>query len=308
MPDRRAVDDLTIEELERILITKKREARLERLARYEQVGRRRGDLPPAGAEDAPDDDEASRLAYHSYLRDERFERESRLRDRLLLAVELAATLGLVAVLVFAVMTVRNINQEAQAAQAEEVARFPTATPTPVLSTVVLPGGHTPPTDPEGAQPNYDEVPARLRPLVEQQFQVPISSGTPAPGQAVRIRIPPLGVDASIVQGDGWEQLKRGVGQHIGSANPGQPGNVVLSAHNDIYGELFRHLDELEEGDEIILHTQTREVVYRVLYWRIVPPTEVNVIEPTSEPIVTLISCYPYLINSDRIVVVGELVE
>jgi sortase A len=307
MPDRRAVDDLTIEELERILVLKKRQARLDRLARYEQVGRRRGDLPPGGSEDAPGDD-TSQLPYHSYLHDERSMKESRLRDRLLLAIELAAALGLVAVLVFAITTVQNINREAQAAQAEEVARFPTATPTAVLSTVVLPGGHTPPTDPEGAQPNYDEVPARLRPLVEQQFQVPISSGTPAPSQAVRIRIPALGVDASVVQGDGWEQLKRGVGQHIGSADPGQPGNVVLSAHNDIYGELFRHLDELQEGDEIILHTQTREVIYRVLYWRIVPPTEVSVMEPASDPIVTLISCYPYLINSDRIVVIGELVE
>jgi sortase A len=307
MPDRRAVDDLTIEELERILILKKRQARLDRLERYEQVGRRRADQPPGGAEDAPGDD-TSQLPYHSYLHDERFAKESRLRDRLLLAIELAAALGLVAVLVFAVMTVRDINRDAQAAQAEEVAQFPTATPTAVLTTVVLPGGHTPPTDPEGAQPNYDEVPARLRPLVEQQFQIPISSGTPAPGQAVRIRIPALGVDAAVVQGDGWEQLKRGVGQHIGSANPGQPGNVVLSAHDDIYGELFRHLDELEEGDEIILHTQTREVTYRVLYWRIVPPTEVSVMEPTSDPIVTLISCYPYLVNSDRIVVVGKLVE
>ncbi len=307
MPDRRAVDDLTIEELERILVLKKRQARLERLERYEQVGRRRGDLPPDGSDDIPGDD-TSRLPYQSYLRDERFAKESRLRDRLLLAIELAAALGLVAVLVFAITTVQNINRDAQAAQAEEVARFPTATPTAVLSTVVLPGGHTPPTDPEGAQPNYDEVPARLRPLVEQQFQVPISSGTPAPGQAVRIRIPALGIDASVVQGDGWEQLKRGVGQHIGSADPGQPGNVVLSAHNDIYGELFRHLDELEEGDEIILHTQTREVTYRVLYQRIVPPTEVSVMEPASDPIVTLISCYPYLINSDRIVVVGALVE
>jgi sortase A len=307
MPDRRAVDDLTIEELERILVLKKRQARLDRLARYEQVGRRRGDLPPGGSEDAPGDD-TSQLPYHSYLRDERSMKESRLRDRLLLAIELAAALGLVAVLVFAITTVQNINREAQAAQAEEVARFPTATPTAVLSTVVLPGGHTPPTDPEGAQPNYDEVPARLRPLVEQQFQVPISSGTPAPSQAVRIRIPALGVDASVVQGDGWEQLKRGVGQHIGSADPGQPGNVVLSAHNDIYGELFRHLDQLEEGDEIVLHTQTREFTYRVLYQRIVPPTEVSVMEPASDPIVTLISCYPYLIDSDRIVVVGELVE
>jgi sortase A len=81
---------------------------------------------------------------------------------------------------------------------------------------------------------------------------------------------------------------------------------VLSAHNDIYGEIFRYLDDLEAGDEIILQTVGKEYVYRVAHWRVVPPTEVNVMEQTSDPIATLISCYPYLVDSQRIVVVAEL--
>ncbi len=40
---------------------------------------------------------------------------------------------------------------------------------------------------------------------------------------MRIEIPALKVDAPVVQGDGWEQLKKGVAQHIGSANPGEGG-------------------------------------------------------------------------------------
>lgn len=172
--------------------------------------------------------------------------------------------------------------------------------------MVLPGGHTPPTSPQGAQPNYSEVPEHLRPLVEQQLFSPVIVPTAGPSTALRLRIPALGVDAPIVQGDGWEQLKRGVGQHLGTADPGQAGNLVLSAHNDIYGELFRHLDRLVEGDEIIVGTLTREFTYRVIYWEVVDPTDVEVMAPTQEPVITLISCYPYLVNSNRIVVVGEL--
>jgi sortase A len=99
-----------------------------------------------------------------------------------------------------------------------------------------------------------------------------------------------------------------VGQHIGSANPGEAGNVVLSAHNDIFGELFRYLDQLRPGDEIVLSTATQDYTYRVTGWRTVEPTEVDVMAATTRPTVTLISCYPYMVDDQRIVVFGELAE
>jgi sortase A len=130
--------------------------------------------------------------------------------------------------------------------------------------------------------------------------------TPAPDQAIRIQIPALDIDAPIVQGDGWEQLKKGVGQNIGSANPGQNGNVVLSAHNDVYGELFRYLDKLVPGDQVIIYTQQRQYVYVVDRTSIVEPTAVEVMASTGSPTTTLISCYPYLVNKQRIVVFARL--
>jgi sortase A len=315
MPDRRAVDDLSIEELEQILRIRKRDARMERLRRFEQLGRRPADGSPV--EDVPDqpsadEAESASIAYESFVygakASGRSWRDRTLRDNLLLAVELLAAAGLVAIMATAALSLRNLNQEAASAQAESLANVPTPTATPIITTVVLPGGHTPPTDPGGAQPNYDEVPQYLRPLVEQQFAGPVIVPTPGPTGAISLRIPALGVNAPIVQGDGWEQLKKGVGQHIGTADPGQAGNVVLSAHNDIYGEIFRHLDELQPGDDIFIGTLSQEYHYQVAYYHIVPPTQVDVMDPTSEPIVSLISCYPYLVNSDRIVVAGELVS
>ena len=110
----------------------------------------------------------------------------------------------------------------------------------------------------------------------------------------------------VVQGDGWEQLKKGVGQNAGSANPGQNGNVVLSAHNDVYGELFRYLDKLAPGDQVILYTQQRQYVYVVDRTAVVEPTAVEVMASTGSPTVTLISCYPYLVDKQRIVVFARL--
>ena len=113
----------------------------------------------------------------------------------------------------------------------------------------------------------------------------------------------------MVQGDGWEQLKQGVGQHINTANPGEPGNMVLSAHNDIFGEIFRHLDKLQVGDEVIVFTNIRSYRYVIdLETQVVEPTFIEVMGQTKDPTVTLISCYPYLVNDQRIVVKATLVD
>jgi len=114
------------------------------------------------------------------------------------------------------------------------------------------------------------------------------------------------VDAPVVQGDSWDQLKKGVGQHVGSADPGQNGNVVLSAHDDVFGEIFRNLDRLQPGDQILVFTEQQEFVYIVTSSQIVAPTEVDVMNPTSTPTLTLISCYPYMVDKSRIVVFAKL--
>lgn len=307
MPDRRVVDDLTIEQLEEVLRVKKREARLERLKKLEQSGRRRSDISLAELEASEQRAAAPPIAHESFLQEEVSKKRTN-RDRLLVVIEVVSVLGVIAILVFAALGLQDINRQSAEAQAAQVAALPTPTATPLLTAVVLPGGHTPPTDPGGAKPNYSEVPAELIPLVEQQFEGPLILPTPAPESAVRIRIPSIGVDAPVVQGDSWAQLQKGVGQHIGTANPGDVGNVVLSAHNDIFGEIFRRLDQMGEGDEIIVQTMSREYVYRYAWTEVVEPTDVRVMAPTAQPIVTLISCYPYLINNERIVVVGELVN
>ena len=220
-------------------------------------------------------------------------------DNLLLLVELAAVVGLVWVISNFFQLMRSSNAEFSQAMTQ-----PTLTPTPVLVAVVLPSGHTPPTSPGGSAPNEAEIPEHLRPLVQQLAAIPLP--TPGPQQAIRVQIPALGIDAPIVQGDGWEQLKKGVGQMIGSVNPGETGNIVLSAHNDVFGEIFRYLDRLKPGDQIIVHSNQRAYTYIVTGTEIVEPNRVDVLASGSDTIATLISCYPYMVDKKRIVVRAKL--
>jgi sortase A len=140
--------------------------------------------------------------------------------------------------------------------------------------------------------------------VQSTSNIPIP--TPGSQQAIRIQIPAISVDAPVVQGDGWEQLKKGVAQHIGTPNPGDNGNLVLSGHNDVYGEVFRDLDRLNPGDTIVLFTNRRQYTYVITGTQMVAPTAVEVMAPTSDTRVTLISCHPYLVDIHRIVVTAVL--
>jgi len=293
------VEDLSIPELEAALSQRRVEARRLRLEQFRASGRALRLEAPADrdwpvATTGDDSGEVSTGESAAPSRRRTF------LNRTLLLVEIGAVVGLVLILLSGLGALRELNAEVAAAL-----EGPTPLPTPLIRAVVLPSGHTPPTSPGGAQPNEAEIPENLRPFVESLPVVGLP--TPGPEQARSIHIPALWTSpAPVVQGDGWEQLKRGVGQHLGTANPGVSGNLVLSAHNDIFGELFRDLDQLKPGDEIRLSTASRDFVYRVTGTEIVGPTDVEVMESTSRPTVTLISCYPYLVDNKRIVVFAEL--
>ena len=301
MPRNKLPEELSVEELRRLLIEKRRKSRQEHLERFRRTGRvitlasdfdttSLDHLHSGSDEMTPVEPDAAEL---------RRQRTKRILDRLLFAIEILAVLGLVFVLLNGLEILRDLN-----AEFSEALTLPTFTPTPLISAIILPSGHTPPTSPGGARPNDAEIPEHLRPLVQSLAEIPIP--TPGPEHAIQIQIPAINVDAPIVMGDGWEQLKKGVGQHLSSVNPGQPGNLVLSAHNDVFGEIFRDLNLLQRGDEIIIYTPQRSYTYIVTDILIVEPTQVEVMAPTANATVTLISCYPYLVDNQRIVVQASL--
>ena len=295
MPRRKAPEELSVEELRRLLIEKRRSARRERLEHFKRTGRVVAVEPDALAS-VPVVDTLEETSDQPQVP---ISTRRRVMDRVLLAVEVLAVVGLVGVLISGFGVLRDLNQQVASALIQD-----TLTPTPLVMAVVLPSGHLPPDAQGNTRPNEEEIPEHLRPMVQSLANIPIP--TAAPDQAIRLQIPALKVDAPIVQGDGFEQLKKGVGQNVGSANPGQVGNVILSAHNDVYGELFRYLDKLAPGDQVILYTQQRQFVYVVDRTAVVEPTAVEVMASTGSPTVTLISCYPYLVDKKRIVVFARL--
>lgn len=298
MPRRKAPEELSVEELRRLLIEKRRGTRRERLEHFRRTGRvvapeltTKPDAIPVV--DTPEPDPAADR------RSRPVSPRRRVMDGMLLAVEILAVVGLVGVLLSGLGMLQALNREVAAALHPA-----TPSPTPLVMAVILPSGHTPPDAQGNTRPNDAEIPEHLRPMMQSLASIP--APTPGIQQAVRIEIPALKVDAPVVQGDGWEQLKKGVAQHSGSADPGESGNVVLSAHNDVYGELFRDLDKLHPGDQVMLYTQQRQYVYIVDRTELVEPTAVEVMASTGAPTVTLISCYPYLVDKQRIVVFARL--
>ncbi len=307
MRDRRYVDELTLEELEEVLRVRRREERLKRLGRHPKArdpltaGASMPVTPPTPRSRIPLAEDAPR--YSAVIQSPQPRQRRRgvrwdwVFDRLLLLVEMAALIGFLVVVARMFITVQGLNEETRAAQAA-----PTPTSTPMIGVVLLPSGHTPPDALGRSQP--EEVPPHLRDLVSQVTPLPVP--TPGPEQAQRIVIPSIGVDAPVVEGDDWESLKKGAGHHIGSANPGERGNCIISAHNDVYGEIFRDLPKVKIGDEIFVHTRSQVYRYVVQQTRIIAPTEVSVMAPTSTPVLTLISCYPYGVDTHRIVVIAAL--
>ena len=115
---------------------------------------------------------------------------------------------------------------------------------------------------------------------------------PAPADPLigRIDIPRLGVSVVVMEGTTEATLRRAAGHIPGTALPGQPGNVAISAHRDTY---FRPLRNIHRDDLITFTTPAGEYRYQVLSTRIVAPSDVSVIASASDPILTLITCYPF---------------
>lgn len=283
------------------MIERRREEHEARLEAYRRTGRviRVEDTHTAAPSSAPVEEDLTGLEI-SPARRRRSRRKSGL-DSFLFVVEIVAILGLLFIFFNGVSLIRNLNREVASALQQ-----PTVTPTPLITAVVLPGGHKPPVAGQDVQPNDAEIPEHLRPLMQSYANLPVP--TAGPQQATRMQIPAINIDAPVVQGDGWEQLKKGIGQHIGSADPGSKGNLVVSAHNDVFGQLFKDLDQLKTGDSVVVFTAERSFTYVVTGTRVVDPTEVSVMDPTENASLTLISCYPYLVDNKRIVVTAVLKE
>lgn len=122
----------------------------------------------------------------------------------------------------------------------------------------------------------------------------------------RIRIPTIGVDMPLYEGIRLSTLDLGPGHWPGTAMPGEVGNVVVGGHRTSKHRVFRHIDQLVAGDQIIFDDANGEHIYIVNRVEIVDPTDVWIINPTDTPTATLFACHPPGSTRQRIVVFADL--
>ncbi|MGI8690325.1 MAG: sortase [Thermomicrobiales bacterium] len=159
---------------------------------------------------------------------------------------------------------------------------------------------------------------------------PTDAPTPTPKprmpKPTHLTIPAINVDSNVIEVgisaveiDGqqayiWDVAPYAVGHNFSSANPGEGENVVLSGHDDWQGEVFRDLWHLKKGDEVDLQAGDRQIKYHVDDILLLPevgqPLEKRIqnaafIGTTGDERLTLVTCYPYAVDSDRLVVIAR---
>lgn len=105
-----------------------------------------------------------------------------------------------------------------------------------------------------------------------------------------LSIPKIGLEVPLLDGTDDLTLNRAVGRIEETARPGEAGNLGIAGHRDGF---FRGLKDVAVGDEIRLETLTRDYLYLIESIRIVSPEDVHVLDATSNPVLTLVSCYPF---------------
>lgn len=116
----------------------------------------------------------------------------------------------------------------------------------------------------------------------QEGDAPLQTANPTSGELLaQLYIPRFGANwqRNIVEGVDAEQLARhGVGHYPTTQQPGQTGNFAVAGHRAGYGEPLAYVDQLREGDPIIVRTQDYWYVYRYTNYKITLPTDVGVID------------------------------
>jgi sortase A len=128
----------------------------------------------------------------------------------------------------------------------------------------------------------------------------------------RLKISSIDVDVPIYHGTAEETLRRGIGHLEGTSLPvgGVGTRSVLTGHRGLSSStLFTHLDKVAEGDLVTLEILDEVLTYEVTQIQVVEPDETQALRPLeNKDLLTLVTCTPLGINSQRILVTGERIS
>jgi sortase A len=160
-------------------------------------------------------------------------------------------------------------------EVEYTKRMPVPPP-PLTVTQTLPG---------------DAGSSKTTPMLPGDAGSPESTPAPSRGNWVaRLEAPSVQMIATVLEGSDDATLKRGAGHIEDTPLPGQAGNIGIAGHRDT---IFRPLRRVRVGDPLDLTTRDRIYHFRIATTSIVSPTDVHVLDPTDQPTLTLVTCYPF---------------
>jgi sortase A len=120
--------------------------------------------------------------------------------------------------------------------------------------------------------------------------------TPAPAVAPgtvlgQFEVPRLGLSYALLEGTDNQTLNRSLGHVEGTGLPGSAGNISIAGHRDRH---FRKLDWIQRDDQIVLTSRNgAQYVYLVEWSRTFKPGDIQVLDPSHGPAITLITCFPF---------------
>jgi len=122
-----------------------------------------------------------------------------------------------------------------------------------------------------------------------------------------IQVPEIGIDQVVVSGTDADDLAKGPGHYIGTAMPGQAGNVAIAGHRTTHGAPFNRLAELAPGDPIYLTTPTGQRLTYIVAQTPYPvlPSNTSVLNDFGDNRLTLTTCNPEFSAAQRLIVVAE---
>ncbi|WP_082581526.1 class C sortase [Leifsonia sp. Root227] len=145
---------------------------------------------------------------------------------------------------------------------------------------------------------------------DQRFDYEKLLSTPN-GTMARIQVPAIGVDLPIYHGTSDATLAKGAGHLEGTSLPvgGVNTHAVITAHRGLAdATMFTDLDKVKTGDTFIITTFGKVLTYRVVDTRVVDPSDTTTLrQEAGRDLVTLITCTPLGINTQRILVTGQRV-
>lgn len=154
------------------------------------------------------------------------------------------------------------------------------------------------------------VPLRDHPQLDEMYWAALDVG--GTGMMGYVTVPKISQELPVYHGTSDAVLSAAAGHFQGTSLPvgGANTHSVVSAHRGLPAAvLFTHLDRMEEGDIFYFTILDRTITYEVDQIRIVEPDDVSLIQIEDEKdYCTLLTCTPYGINTQRLLVRGHQVD